>query len=64
MGYQAPTVDVLRGRALELGVSPSEEDLEKVRGFLEILLPQIDALEALVPPDAVPAAVFPAEAGA
>jgi hypothetical protein len=64
MGYGVPSVDELRRRGLELGVAPSEEDLEKVRGFLEILLPQIDTLETLVPPDAVPAAIFPAEAGA
>ena len=37
---------------------PSDEDLAAVRGFLEVLLPAFRELEALVPPETVPAGLF------
>lgn len=58
MGYEVASIDELRRRAAGLGVAPSDEDLERVRGFLAVLYPQLDELERLVPSEAVPAAVF------
>jgi hypothetical protein len=62
MGYEPPTVDDLRRQSALLGVSPTDEDLERVQAFLAVLLPQIDQLEQLAGSDAVPAAVFRPEA--
>jgi hypothetical protein len=58
MGYRVPTIDDLRRQADSLGVTPTDADLERVRAFLAVLYPQFDALERLVPPDVIPAAVF------
>jgi hypothetical protein len=62
MGYEVPSVEELHRQAAALGVSPTGEDLERVRAFLTVLFPQFDELERLVPRDAVPAAVFRPEA--
>ena len=53
-----PTIDELRVRAAREGVSPTDDDLERVRGFLEVLLPALASLEQLVPADTVPAGMF------
>jgi hypothetical protein len=58
MGYMPPTIEDLRRQAALLGVSPTDEDLARVQGFLTVLLPQFDELERLVEADSVPAAVF------
>ena len=55
---EAPTVEELRAIAAREGVHPTDADLEAVRGFLRVLLPQFRALEAIVPADTVPAAMF------
>lgn len=53
-----PSLEQLRELATTLGVEPSDEDLRAVSGFLAVLLPAFRELEELVPPTAVPAAVF------
>jgi hypothetical protein len=53
-----PSIDELRTRAGEQGVHPSDDDLERVRAFLAVLLPAFEELERLIPVDAVPAAQF------
>lgn len=47
-----PSPAELRQIAERQGVSPTDEDLEAVRGFLDILLPAFEELERLVPPTA------------
>ena len=59
---EAPSIDELRRRAAEQGVRPTDADLERARGFLGVLLPQLDALERLVPAEETPAAVYRPEA--
>jgi hypothetical protein len=58
----APSIDELRARAAEQGIHPTDADLERVQGFLAILLPQLEELERRVPADATPAAVYRPEA--
>jgi len=45
----APSVDLLREVAAQQGVSPTDEDLEGVLGFLEVVLPRLEELEARIP---------------
>ncbi len=47
-----PSPAELRQIAERQGVSPTDEDLEAVRAFLDILLPAFEELERLVPPTA------------
>jgi hypothetical protein len=47
-----PSPAELRQMAEGQGVSPTDEDLEAVRAFLDILLPAFEELERLVPPTA------------
>ena len=57
-----PSIGELRARAAEQGVYPTDEDLERVRGFLSVLLPALVELERLVHGETVPAGLFvPAE---
>lgn len=58
-----PPIDVLRAEAERQGVEPTDEDLERVRAFLEVLLPAFEELEEVVPAETVPAGLFlpPAE---
>ena len=59
----APSIEHLRAAAALHGIHPSDEDLAAVQGFLEVLLPAFDGLEALIPDGTVPAAIFvPTEA--
>jgi hypothetical protein len=58
MGASAPPIDELRREAERLGVRPTDEDLERVRSFLEVLLPAISELERLVTAETSPAALF------
>ena len=53
-----PSIDELRARAAERGVHPTDADLERVQGFLGVLLPQLEELAALVPASETPAAVY------
>ena len=64
MPGQAPSADRLRELAQAQGVEPTDDDLERVRGFLAVLLPELAELERLVPPETAPAAVFRPEAEA
>lgn len=53
-----PSIEHLRAVAALQGIHPSDEDLEAVQGFLRVLLPAFDGLEALIPDGTVPAAMF------
>lgn len=53
-----PSLAELRQVAGAQGVSPTDDDLEAVRGFLTVLLPAFAELERLVPPETVPAGLF------
>ena len=53
-----PSLAELRRLAEAQGVAPTDEDLEAVRGFLEVLLPAFEELEGLVPADTAPAGLF------
>jgi hypothetical protein len=56
--YEVPSLDLMRAQAESLGVSPTDEDLERVRAFLTVLYPQFEELEQLVPADTVPAGLY------
>lgn len=58
MTAPGPSIDELRREAERLGVSPTDADLEQVRGFLAVVLPAFAELEELVSPKDGPAAVF------
>jgi hypothetical protein len=51
----APTLAQLRTLAEAQGVSPTDEDLEGVRAFLEVLMPAFEEMERLIPPATPPA---------
>ncbi len=48
------SIDVLRELAHRQGVEPTDEDLEAVLGFLGALLPALQELEELLPPETTP----------
>lgn len=54
MRAESSSVDLLRRLAEAQGVSPSEEDLEAVLGFLTRLLPALAQLEKELPPETRP----------
>jgi hypothetical protein len=58
MAYEVPSLEQMRAQAAVLGISPTDEDLERVRAFLEVLYPQFEELERLVPEDSVPAGLY------
>ena len=58
MTAAGPSIDELRREAERLGVSPTDADLEQVRGFLAVVLPAFAELEQLVSPADGPAGVF------
>jgi len=47
MGSQS-SLDLLRELAAREGVEPTDEDLEAVRGFLDVILPELARLEELL----------------
>jgi hypothetical protein len=51
MGEQSSRLDFLRDLAESQGVSPSDEDLEAVSGFLDAILPALARIEETLPPD-------------
>ncbi len=57
----APSIQLLRELAARQGVEPTDDDLERVRGFLAVLLPELEKLERRVPPGIVPAGRFAPE---
>jgi hypothetical protein len=63
MGTQSSRLEFLRAQASAQGVSPSDEDLAAVLGFLDRVLPELDRLEATLRPDEGPAAPEPAAGG-
>ncbi len=58
MPYEVPSLEHMRAQAESLGVSPTDEDLARVRAFLIVLYPQFEELERLVPADTVPAGLY------
>jgi hypothetical protein len=50
-----PTLAQLRALAEAQGVTPTEEVLEGVRAFLEVLVPAFEEMERLIPPGTPPA---------
>ena len=55
MGAESSSVDFLRQLAARQGVFPTDEDLEAVLPFLEAIVPALEELERLLPPDTTPA---------
>lgn len=45
-----PSSEQLRAQAALFGVTPSDEDIENVRGFLEVILPALAEIERRLPP--------------
>jgi hypothetical protein len=54
MEPESSPVEHLRDAAATQGVHPTEEDLEGVRGFLDLILPALAEIEDRLPPDTVP----------
>jgi hypothetical protein len=54
MESESSPVERLREAAAAQGVHPTEEDLEGVRGFLDLILPALEEIEDRLPPDSVP----------
>jgi len=50
MPAESSRLEFLRELAARQGVEPSDEDLEAVVRFLEAVLPELERLEALLPP--------------
>jgi hypothetical protein len=55
MGAESSSVDLLRQLAARQGVFPTDEDLEAVLPFLEVIVPALEELERTIPPDTAPA---------
>ena len=47
-------LDLLRALCERQGVTPEDEDLKAVQGFLRAILPALEELERLVPDDVAP----------
>jgi hypothetical protein len=54
MDSECSPLAALRELARRQGVDPTDEDLEGVLDFLTRILPELERLEALLPPDATP----------
>ena len=54
MDTESSALDFLRELAARQGVEPSDDDLQAVLAFLEAVLPELERLEALLPPEAAP----------
>jgi len=54
MSAESSSLELLRKLAEEQGVSPSDEDLEGVQGFLTRILPALAELEERLPPETRP----------
>lgn len=54
MGSESSPVGSLREQAALQGVFPTEEDLEAVQTFLEVILPPLRELEERIPPEISP----------
>ena len=51
MADQSSSLDLLRQLAAGYGVEPEDADLERVRGFLDVLLPALREIELRLPPE-------------
>ena len=51
----APSLGELRRLTEAQGVTPTDEDLEAVRAFLDVVLPAFEEMERLIPPGTPPA---------
>jgi hypothetical protein len=51
LSANAPSIDLLREVAAQQGVSPTDEDLAAVLGFLEVVLPRLAELEGRIAPE-------------
>ena len=54
MESESNPVERLREAAAAQGVHPTEEDLEDVRGFLDLILPALAEIEDRLPPETAP----------
>jgi hypothetical protein len=54
MAPQSSGLSFLRALAERQGVTTTDEDLEAVLGFLNAILPELEELEALLPPETTP----------
>ena len=54
MHTESSSLDFLRELMARQGVEPSGEDLRAVLAFLEVVLPELERLEALLPPETAP----------
>ena len=54
MGSESSVLSFLRALAGRQGVEPTDDDLEAVVGFLEAILPALEELEELLPPETTP----------
>ena len=54
MGPESSPVERLREVAVSRGVSPTDDDLEGVLGFLERILPALEEIEQRLPPETPP----------
>jgi hypothetical protein len=54
MRAESSSFDFLRELMARQGVEPSDEDLGAVLAFLEAVLPELERLEALLPPETAP----------
>jgi hypothetical protein len=58
MPARVPSADELRASAAAIGIKLTDDDLERLLGFLRVLLPQIEELQHVVPRDGAPAALY------
>jgi hypothetical protein len=54
MAAESTPLAALRALAARQGVEPTDEDLEAALRFLETILPALEELERLLPPEATP----------
>ncbi len=54
MDGESSPIDRLREAAASQGVKPTDDDLEGVGGFLELILPALAEIERCLPPETAP----------
>ena len=54
MPSESSSIPALREQAEALGVDPTDDDLENVATFLEVILPTLRELEERIPPEIAP----------
>jgi hypothetical protein len=58
MSTESTPLSALRALAERQGVAPTDEDLEAARAFIETVLARLDEIEAMLPPETRPAALY------